>query len=60
MNWEDKLKQFLAKESIDQKDYDEFVKIRKTLKSEEEIDRYMQYGEGIYLLLDKNVVTSED
>ena len=60
MNWEEKLKQFLAKESIDQKDYDEFVKIRETLKSEEEIDKYMQYGDGIYLLLDENVLTSDD
>lgn len=60
MNWEEKLKQFLAKECIDQRDYDEFVKIRKTLKSEEEIDKYMQYGEGIYLLLDENVITSDD
>ena len=60
MNWEKKLKQFLAKEFIDQKDYDEFVKIRETLKSEEEIDKYMQYGEGIYLLLDENVITSDD
>ncbi len=60
MNWEEKLKQFLAKESIDQKDYDEFIKIRETLKSEEEIDKYMQYGEGIYLLLDENVLTSDD
>ena len=60
MNWEEKLKHFLAKESIDQKDYDEFVKIRETLKSEEEIDKYMQYGEGIYLLLDENVLTGDD
>ena len=60
MNWEEKLKQFLAKESIDQKDYDEFIKIRETLNSEEEIDKYMQYGEGIYLLLDKNVLTGDD
>ena len=60
MNWEKKLKQFLAKEFIDQKDYDEFVKIRETLKSEEEIDKYMQYGEGIYLLLDENVITNDD
>ena len=60
MNWEEKLKQFLAKESIDQIDYDEFIKIRETLKSEEEIDKYMQYGEGIYLLLDENVLTSDD
>ena len=54
------MKQFLAKEFIDQKDYDEFVKIRETLKSEEEIDKYMQYGEGIYLLLDENVITNDD
>tara|TARA_B100000965_G_scaffold348890_1_gene321761 strand:+ start:383 stop:565 length:183 start_codon:yes stop_codon:yes gene_type:complete len=60
MNWEEKLKQFLVKESIDQKDYDEFIKIRETLKSEEEIDKYMQYGEGIYLLLDENVLTGDD
>ena len=60
MNWEEKLKKFLTKEYINQKDYDEFIKIRKTLKSEEDIDKYMQYGEGIYLLLDEDVVTSDD
>ena len=45
MNWEEKLKKFLTKEYINQRDYDEFIKIRKTLKSEEDIDKYMQYGE---------------
>ena len=60
MNWEEKLKKFLTKEYINQRDYDEFIKIRKTLKSEEDIDKYMQYGEGIYLLLDEHVITSED
>ena len=60
MNWEEKLKKFLTKEYINQRDYDEFIKIGKTLKSEEDIDKYMQYGEGIYLLLDEDVITSED
>ena len=60
MNWEEKLKKFLTKEYINQRDYDEFIKIRKTLKSEEDIDKYMQYGEGIYLLLDEDVITRED
>ena len=60
MNWEEKLKKFLNKEYINQRDYDEFIKIGKTLKSEEDIDKYMQYGEGIYLLLDEDVITSED
>ena len=35
-------------------------KMRLEGKSEEEIDKYMQYGEGIYLLLDENVLTSDD
>ena len=30
------------------------------LKYRPEIDKYMQYGEGIYLLLDENVITSDD
>ena len=59
MNWEEKLKKFLTQEYIEQKDYDEFIKIRKTLKSEEDIDKYMQYGEGIYLLLNKNVIIED-
>ena len=39
MNWEEKLKKFLTKEYINQRDYDEFIKIRKTLKSTRETRR---------------------
>ena len=59
MNWEEKLKKFLTKEYINQKDYDEFIKIRKTLKSEQDINKYKQYGEGIYLLLNEDVITED-
>ena len=60
MGWENKLTEFLRKESINQKDYDEFVEIRKLLKSEEDIEKYKQYGEGIYLLLEENVIMNDD
>ena len=60
MGWENKLTEFLRKESINQKDYDEFVEIRKLLKSEEDIEKYKQYGEGIYLLLEENVTMNDD
>ena len=59
MNWEEKLKKFLTKEYINQKDYDEFISIRKTLKSEQDINKYKQYGEGIYLLLNEDVITED-
>ena len=60
MGWENKLTEFLGKESINQKDYDEFIEIRKSLKSEEDIEKYKQYGEGIYLLLEENVTMNDD
>ena len=60
MTWEDRLIEFLRKESINQTEYDEFVEIRKSLKLEQDIEKYKQYGEGIYLLLDENVITTDD
>ena len=55
MKWEDRLIQLLGKESLNQKEYDEFVSIGDQLKSEKDIDTYKQYGEGIYLLLEPEV-----
>ena len=55
MKWIDRLKELLAKESINQEEYDEFVAIGNTLKSDSDIEKYQQFGEGIYLLLDPEV-----
>ena len=55
MKWEDRLIQLLGKESLNQKEYDEFVSIGDQLKSEKDIDTYKQYGEDIYLLLEPEV-----
>jgi len=55
MKWEDRIKELLAKESINQEDYDEFIKIGNNLKSNSDIDTYQQFGEGIYLLLEPKV-----
>ena len=60
MNWETRLKLFLQKKSINQQEYDEFVSIGKTLKDDEDIEKYMQYGEGIYLLLGEDINTEDD
>ena len=60
MNWESRLKLFLEKNSINQKEYDEFVSIGKTLKDDADIEKYMQYGEGIYLLLGEDINTEDD
>jgi len=59
MKWEDRIKELLAKDSINQKEYDEFIAIGNELKSETDIDIYKQYGEGIYLLLAPEVKTED-
>ena len=59
MSWETKLKLFLKKNSINQQEYDEFVSIGKTLKDDADIEKYMQYGEGIYLLLGEDINTED-
>lgn len=48
MKWLDKLTQILQKNTLTQKDYDEFISIGKTLKSDNELDIYQQIGDGIY------------
>jgi len=60
MKWEDRLKELLAQKSINQEDYDEFVNIGNSLTKESDIEKYQEYGEGIYLLLDKDVKTRDD
>tara|TARA_R100001443_G_C3318697_1_gene169522 strand:- start:21 stop:206 length:186 start_codon:yes stop_codon:yes gene_type:complete len=60
MKWEDRLKELLAQKSINQEDYDEFVNIGNNLTKELDIEKYQEYGEGIYLLLDKDVKTGDD
>ena len=60
MKWEDRLKELLAQKSINQEDYDEFVNIGNSLTKESDIETYQEYGEGIYLLLDKDVKTKDD
>ena len=60
MKWEDRLKELLAQKSINQEDYDEFLNIGNTLTKESDIEKYQEYGEGIYLLLDKDVKTRDD
>lgn len=57
--WIDRLKELLAQESINQEEYDEFVAIGNTLKSDSDIEKYQQIGEGIYLLLDEEVITED-
>ena len=48
MKWRDKLIQILQKNTLTQEDYDEFIRIGKTLKSDDELDIYQQIGDGIY------------
>jgi len=53
--WIDRLKELLGQESINQEEYDEFIAIGNKLKSDSDIEKYQQLGEGIYLLLDPEV-----
>ena len=55
MKWIDRLKELLAKDSINQEEYDEFLTIGNELISDSDIEKYQQFGEGIYLLLDPEV-----
>jgi len=55
MKWIDRLKELLAKESINQEEYDEFIAIGNQLTSDSDIEKYQQFGEGIYLLLEPNI-----
>ena len=55
MKLEDRIKELLAQNSINQQDYDEFIEIENQLKSDSDIEIYQQFGEGIYLLLDPEV-----
>tara|TARA_R110002153_G_scaffold210411_1_gene363055 strand:- start:33 stop:215 length:183 start_codon:yes stop_codon:yes gene_type:complete len=55
MKWIDRLKELLAKESINQEEYDEFIAIGNQLTSDSDIEKYQQFGEGIYLLLEPEV-----
>ena len=48
MKWRDKLIEILQKNTLTQEDYDEFIRIGKTLKSDDELDIYQQIGEVIY------------
>ena len=60
MIWVDKLKELLAKDSINQEEYDEFVAIGNTLSKESDLEKYREFGEGIYLLLEPDVKTGDD
>ncbi len=60
MKWIDRLKELLAKDSINQEEYDEFIAIGNTLKSQLDIEKYEQFGDGIYLLLEPDVKTGDD
>ena len=55
MKWIDRLKELLAKESINQEEYDEFLAIGNQLTSDNDIEKYEQFGDGIYLLLEPEV-----
>jgi len=55
MKWIDRLKELLAKDSINQEEYDEFLAIGNQLTLDSDIEKYEQFGEGIYLLLEPEV-----
>jgi hypothetical protein len=55
MKWIDRLKELLAKDSINQEEYNEFLAIGNQLTSDSDIEKYEQFGEGIYLLLEPEV-----
>jgi hypothetical protein len=55
MKWEDRIKELLAQDSINQEEYDEFIAIGNQLKSDSDLEKYQQLGEGIYLLLDQKL-----
>ena len=60
MSWETRLKLLLEKNNLNQQEYDEFVAIGNTLKTNEDLEKHKQYGEGIYLLLGDDINTEDD
>jgi len=60
MKWLIRLKELLEKDTINQEEYDEFVAIGNTLIKESDLEKYREFGEGIYLLLDPDVKTGDD
>jgi len=60
MKWLIRLKELLEKDTINQEEYDEFVAIGNTLTKESDLEKYREFGEGIYLLLDPDVKTGDD
>jgi len=59
MKWIDRLKKLLTKDSINQEEFDEFLAIGNQLTSDSDIEKYQQFGEGIYLLLEPDVKTED-
>ena len=53
--WINRLKELLKKTSINQEDYNEFIEIGNKLTNENDIEKYKQLGEGIYLLVEPEV-----
>ena len=60
MKWLIRLKELLEKDTINQEEYDEFVAIGNTLTKESDLEKYREFGEGIYLLLEPDVKTGDD
>ena len=60
MKWLIRLRELLAKDTINQEEYDEFIAIGNSLTKELDLEKYREFGEGIYLLLDPNVKTGDD
>ena len=60
MKWIDRLKGLLAKDTINQEEYDEFIAIGNSLTKESDLEKYREFGEGIYLLLEPDVKTGDD
>tara|TARA_R100001443_G_C3226027_1_gene147136 strand:- start:21 stop:206 length:186 start_codon:yes stop_codon:yes gene_type:complete len=60
MKWLIRLKELLAKKTINQQEYDEFVAIGNNLSKESDLEKYREFGEGIYLLLEPDVKTGDD
>ncbi len=59
MKWEDRIIELLAQRSINQTEYNEFLEIGNKLTSDSDLEKYQQFGEGIYLLLEPNVKTED-
>jgi len=60
MKWLIRLKELLAKKTINQQEYDEFIAIGNSLTKESDLEKYREFGEGIYLLLEPDVKTGDD